>query len=79
MHVRHPILDECEMTMRNDAQDIIRGAVEIGTGAPLASAPLWFHYLAEVNVILATISLTLGVVLGFHGVWRLVRSYRRRR
>lgn len=59
--------------------EILRAAVEIGGGTALASAPAWFRILAEINIVLATISLTLGILIGLHGVYRIARSYMRHR
>ncbi len=61
--------------MNPDTQETLRGAAEIALASPLVTAPAWFHYLAEINVVLATVSLSIGILLGAHGLFRIARSY----
>ena len=57
-----------------------RASAEIITGVTSGSVGIawWFHFLQDVNIALATVSLFFGCVVGGHGTWRLIRGYVRR-
>lgn len=61
------------------SHEIVRAAAEIAMGTTSSGLALayWLRFLQELNIVLATVSLLLGVCLGGHGVWRILRSYKR--
>lgn len=44
---------------------------ETVVGGFLASTPLWMRYLIEFNLIVATITGILGLIIAAVGVWRI--------
>lgn len=40
----------------------------------LITAPAWSAWLGEVNGLLTTLSLIIGVTIGAHRLWRIFRS-----
>lgn len=63
------------------SHEILHATAEIAIGTTSGGVALayWLRFLQEMNIVLATCSLLLGVCVGFHGVWRIWRSYGNRR
>lgn len=59
------------LTQHSNQTDKLQDSV-IASG--LITAPAWSVWLSEVNGFLTTVSLLIGVAIGLHRLWRIIKK-----